>query len=336
MSFSQLCLKWFDQHGRHDLPWQQEISPYRVWVSEIMLQQTQVKTVIPYYQRFMKSFPSIEKLASATQEEVLAHWAGLGYYARGRNLHKSAIIIQSKFQGLFPQTFDDIIALPGIGQSTAGAIMSIALKQRMPILDGNVKRVLCRFDAVTSWSGNKKTEKILWDRADEFTPQERFDDYTQAIMDLGATLCTRSKPKCDVCPVEADCDAKKMDKVIQFPYSKPKKIIPTKEKFFLILVTEAFQVALVKRPEKGIWGGLWSLPEFDSEQEIALFLDGNGVVATLKEQAVIKHTFSHYHLRLKPMKGLVRKQEIEGVKWFALPCEELGLPAPIRKIVGSL
>jgi len=251
--FAEQLLIWFDQHGRHDLPWQQAVTPYRVWVSEIMLQQTQVKTVIPYYERFMDRFPNVEALAAASQESVLAHWSGLGYYARGRNLHKSAVMIVECFGGNFPTQWEDVLALPGVGRSTAGAILSIALAQRYPILDGNVKRVLSRYFALEGWTGERKNEQFLWQQADSLTPEKRFDDYTQAIMDLGATVCTRSKPSCMSCPVRDGCVAYQQDCVASFPFPKPKKDKPVKQAYFLVLENTQGQVWLQQRPQKGIW-----------------------------------------------------------------------------------
>lgn len=341
MDFATALLNWFDAHGRHDLPWQQNKTPYRVWVSEIMLQQTQVTTVISYYERFMTSFPTVQDLAAATQDEVLAHWSGLGYYARGRNLHKTAQIVVQELGGEFPTDLEGMVALPGIGRSTAGAILSIACGERHPILDGNVKRVLCRFDAVESWSGEKKTEAKLWERAEELTPQDRFADYTQAIMDLGATLCSRSKPTCLLCPVQEDCAALAQQRVADFPFSKPKKAKPTKQTVVLLLQNAAGDIWLQQRPQKGIWGGLWSLPE------VALSECENLVkskVETLPHQETnliewmpFKHTFSHYHLMIHPI-GLssVKRVTLEG-RWCALSeAFELGLPAPIRKVIEQL
>ena len=218
--FSTKLLTWFDEHGRKDLPWQQDKTAYRVWVSEIMLQQTQVSSVIEYYQRFMKSFPTIESLAEAKEDKVLEHWAGLGYYARARNLHKTAKVVVAELNAQFPDSLEEIVKLPGIGRSTAGAILSIAFKQSACILDGNVKRVLCRFHGIETWSGERKTENHLWKLAEQHTPKKRNDDYTQAIMDLGATCCTRSKPKCQLCPFTADCVAFDTSLQTQLPKSK--------------------------------------------------------------------------------------------------------------------
>ncbi len=346
IEFPKQLLAWFDQFGRHDLPWQHNKTPYRVWVSEIMLQQTQVQTVIPYYLRFMERFPDLQTLAQASQDEVLAHWSGLGYYARGRNLHKTAQMVMNDFGGHFPDNFEDILKLPGIGRSTAGAILSIAYKKRFAILDGNVKRVLCRLDAVESWSGEKTTEAKLWQRADELTPQKRFDDYTQAIMDLGATLCTRSKPKCNQCPVQKNCQALQTDRVSRFPLSKPKKSKPTRHNWFLVARNRGGQVFLQKRPQQGIWGGLWSLPQFEDEstfqEMVNLHTKKVGKSDTAQQSDLLKwpefkHTFSHYHLRLHPVQlERIDHLSLEG-GWFSLPdALTLGLPAPIRRIVEQL
>ena len=258
--FAERLLDWFDDHGRKDLPWQRGINPYRVWISEIMLQQTQVQTVIPYYERFMQSFPDLQSLADADIDAVLQHWSGLGYYARARNLHKAAGAIRDNFAGEFPTAFDDVVELPGIGQSTAGAILAIAGNQRHAILDGNVKRVLARHAAVAGWPGKTDVSKQLWALAEARTPQQRVADYTQAIMDLGATLCTRSKPNCAACPVASDCAARIADDVAAYPGRKPKKAKPLRQTTMVIAVNGA-AVFLQRRPPVGIWGGLWSLPE---------------------------------------------------------------------------
>lgn len=340
--FSQKILNWFDQHGRHDLPWQQQQTAYRVWVSEIMLQQTQVKTVIPYYQRFMQRFPTLESLAAAEQEEVLAFWSGLGYYARGRNLHKAAQQIQQQHQGEFPKTFDEILALPGIGRSTAGAILSMALKQRYAILDGNVKRVLSRYLAVEGWPGNKIVENQLWLEAEKLTPEQRFDDYTQAMMDLGATLCTRSKPRCGDCPVQQDCQAFQQNQVADFPFSKPKKIKPVKRANLLMLLNAQNQIWLEQRPQKGIWGGLWSLPQFDSFEELTQALcpckeTDSATQLSLVKWTEFRHTFSHYHLDIEPVK-LVQEAPAEwNGQWHTFTqALQLGLPAPVKSLLSQL
>ncbi|WP_028485681.1 A/G-specific adenine glycosylase [Thiomicrorhabdus chilensis] len=343
-SFSQRLLEWFDEHGRHDLPWQQDITPYRVWVSEIMLQQTQVKTVIPYYQRFMQRFSSLVDLAQASQDEVLSYWSGLGYYARGRNLHKAAQIIQQDFDGVFPNRFEDIVALPGIGRSTAGAILAIAHKQRYPILDGNVKRVLSRYLAVEGWPGDKKIENALWLEAESLTPMQRFDDYTQAIMDLGATLCTRSQPGCNRCPLAQACQALSQDRVSDFPFSKPKKDKPVRQASLLMLLNKKRQVWLEQRPSQGIWGGLWSLPQFTCaealEEELkASMQTGVGWQQSLVKWESFRHTFSHYHLEIEPVK-VAQVQEAPAEwqgQWHNLTqADNLGLPAPVKRLLGQL
>lgn len=258
-SFAARLLAWFDTHGRKHLPWQKAISPYRVWVSEIMLQQTQVGTVVDYYIRFMGRFPTVETLAAATEDEVLHLWTGLGYYSRARNLLKTARHIVN--QGGFPKHVSSLEALPGIGRSTAGAIASIAMGQRAPILDGNVKRVLARHAGIEGYPGTSETAKALWSVAEEHTPATRFDAYTQAIMDLGATLCTRVRPACSFCPVSDDCNARLTGRVDTLPGKKPKKLLPQRSTTMLLIEDARRHVLLQRRPGSGIWGGLWSFPE---------------------------------------------------------------------------
>ena len=258
-SFSDLVLSWFKSNGRKNLPWQVEATSYKVWVSEIMLQQTQVVTVIPYFERFMKRFPDVHTLADATLDDVLHHWTGLGYYARARNLHKSAKIITSKYQGSLPLSFDEIITLPGIGRSTAGAILSLSHSKRFPILDGNVKRVLTRYHGIKGWPGKKKVENKLWEIAELHTPKKSIKQYTQAIMDLGATVCTRRNPDCDLCPLMLSCFAKEKNKQHNFPEKKPRAAIPERDTIFAILENDCGEILLEQRPLNGIWGGLWSV-----------------------------------------------------------------------------
>jgi len=274
-TFAIHLLKWYRQHGRHDLPWQKNKSLYSVWVSEIMLQQTQVVTVIPYYQNFMQRFPDIASLAAATQDEALRYWAGLGYYSRARNLHKAAALIVESHQGVFPVTYDEVLALPGIGPSTAGAILAQATGQRHAILDGNVKRVLARYQAIEGWPGQKTVEKQLWKYAESFTPESNVADYTQAIMDLGATLCARSSPKCDACPLVTDCKAFQLNRTAELPTKKPKKAIPVKQKRFLIIRNKRGEMLMEKRPPSGIWGGLWSLPELTMDEAVDVAVKRN-------------------------------------------------------------
>lgn len=354
--FSTHLLQWFDQHGRHDLPWQQEISPYRVWVSEIMLQQTQVTTVIPYYQKFMTTFSTLEALAQASQEQVLAHWAGLGYYARGRNLHKAAQQIVKDFGGQFPTSLAAMMTLPGVGRSTAGAILSIACGERQPILDGNVKRVLGRVYALEQWPGEKAAENWLWQRAEELTPVQRFADYTQAIMDLGATLCTRSKPQCHRCPVATGCSALAQNRVADFPFKKPTQVKPEKSVYLMLLQNQQGQLWLERRPSKGIWGGLWSVPEcMDWQACTELAQSRFGKASSLLKWEPFRHTFSHYHLQITPV--LVQQSSAnEGISegeggyatelaltsngnWMDLTAVingQIGVPAPVQKLVSQL
>ena len=350
--FTQPVLTWFDEFGRHDLPWQKNINPYRVWVSEIMLQQTQVTTVIPYFERFMQRFPEVKDLASASQEEVLSHWAGLGYYARGRNLHKAAQIIVTEHGGEFPTNFDDVMALPGIGKSTAGAIASISLQQRFAILDGNVKRVLSRYFAIEGWPGEKSIENKLWQMADDLTPNERFADYTQAIMDMGATLCTRSKPNCKACPVKVTCAAYAQNEVKKYPFSKPKKFKPIRQSWFKVHVNSNQQVELYKRSQKGIWAGLWSLPEYENYSALKGSVETQTTLnQSLVEWDMFRHTFSHYHLEIHPV--LIENGEglsLNVVNESGMPYGEsnycwvdietilekqVGVPAPVYKILLS-
>ncbi|MEX1236805.1 MAG: A/G-specific adenine glycosylase, partial [Pseudomonadales bacterium] len=251
-SFSTRILQWYDHHGRTNLPWQQDVSPYRVWISEIMLQQTRVQAVIPYFERFMQRFPSVHALAGATEDEVLHLWTGLGYYARARNLHKTARIISDDHRGKFPDTVNELCELPGIGRSTAGAIVSIAGGRRAPILDGNVKRVLARCFGIEGWPGQSNTANQLWQKAEELTPDRRVADYTQAIMDLGATLCVRAAPNCAACPMESICVANRGARVEQLPGKKPRKAMPIKSTCMLLVENAAAELLLEKRDSRGV------------------------------------------------------------------------------------
>ena len=337
--FQQQLLAWFDLHGRKDLPWQQNINPYRVWVSEIMLQQTQVASVIDYFNRFMARFPTVQSLAGAELDEVLGHWSGLGYYARARNLHKAAqIIIEGG--GEFPKTLAEMSALPGIGRSTAGAILSIACGQSQPILDGNVKRVLARFHAVRGWPGDGKVAALLWEISGQYTPTRRTGDYTQAMMDLGATLCTRGKPKCEICPVAEGCQAKTLGLVNQLPEAKPRKALPVKQLYFLLLQDKQRRILLEKRPPTGIWGGLWSLPEFDDLAQLQDWgLQRNIELAETRPLTSQRHTFSHYHLDYTPLLARTENpinyvMEANGAVWYkSADIHSLGLPTPIRRLL---
>jgi len=290
---------WHKEHGRHDLPWQNTQNAYRIWVSEIMLQQTQVSTVIPYYQRFMDSFPTIDALANADNDDVMHHWTGLGYYARARNLHKAAKQIVEHHNGAFPTNFDDVLALPGIGRSTAGAILAFSQQQHLPILDGNVKRVLTRFYEVEGWYGKKAVETVLWDLAQSNTPKQHVDTYTQAIMDFGATLCTRSRPSCELCPLQTDCGAFNNNRTNELPHGKPKVSKPTKQTVMLLIQNEQGETVLQKNPPSGIWGGLWCPPQIDDVSDVGQFADLSLQIKAVLP--VLKHTFSHFHLEITPV-----------------------------------
>jgi A/G-specific adenine glycosylase len=338
--FQKQLLAWFDIYGRKDLPWQQDITPYRVWLSEIMLQQTQVSTVIPYFNAFISRFPDIASLAIAPLDEVLHYWSGLGYYARARNLHKSAQIIHQRQH--FPDTLPELMALAGIGQSTAGAILSIAFNSSHPILDGNVKRVLTRYKGIAGWTGDSAVAKQLWAVSSELTPIQRCADYTQAMMDLGATLCTRSKPLCLACPLVHHCVAYKTGTIALLPTSKPSKVLPIKQVIFLVLQNNQQQIYLQKRPPIGIWGGLWSLPEFDSVEAALDFCITNNIdIKHQQIQSSARHTFSHYHLDYTPL--LVQTEsptnfvmEAECAVWYnKQQINKLGLAAPIKHLLQT-
>jgi A/G-specific adenine glycosylase len=343
-NFAPRVLAWFDEHGRKTLPWQENKTPYRVWISEIMLQQTQVTTVIPYYHKFMTSFPSVEALAQAEQDEVLAHWSGLGYYARARNMHKAAKMLVDEFDSEFPQSVEGVCELPGIGRSTAAAILSISRGVQAAILDGNVKRVLSRFHAVPTWPGEKKTENSMWELAESYMPSERCGDYTQAMMDLGATLCTRSKPQCLLCPLESDCEGRQTPDPTQFPIRKPKKAAkPEKSIQLLVLMNQQEQLLLEKRPQTGIWGGLWSLPELATNESVVLHIEQrfSAQVSSVIPLSSFRHTFSHYHLDISPSQIQMAAANwiMEGDKyqWFSQQeALALGLPAPVRSILEKI
>ncbi|WP_447554040.1 A/G-specific adenine glycosylase [Vreelandella sp. EE22] len=339
--FQHRLLTWFDQYGRHDLPWQSPRSAYRVWVSEIMLQQTQVVTVIPYFERFMAHFPTLEALAHAPQDEVLHLWTGLGYYARARNLHKAARIACEEHGGELPtESVEALTALPGIGRSTAGAIIAQSTGARAAILDGNVKRSLTRLHAVPGWPGKPAVERTLWELADYFTPAERLADYTQAIMDFGATLCTRARPDCVICPFNDVCAAYLEGTPQRYPESKPKKTLPTRETLMLVLRDGEGRVWLEQRPPSGLWGGLWSLPQFEGRQTLSDWLQDN-VDSPVIEPALpdFTHGFSHFRLLITPQP--VRCASLSGVRekgiWFD-PADPpaLGLAAPVKSLLRQL
>ncbi|HPE61023.1 MAG: A/G-specific adenine glycosylase [Thiothrix sp.] len=301
-NFAVHVLDWYDQHGRRHLPWQQNPTLYRVWVSEIMLQQTQVATVIPYYQRFMARFPDLITLADADTDQVLKHWEGLGYYSRARNLHRCAQVIRDQHHGRFPTDLETVMNLPGIGRSTAGAILSLAQGQAHPILDGNVKRVLARYHAIQGYPGINAVQQQLWQHAERHLPDQRNAAYTQAMMDLGAMLCTRSKPACLLCPLRAGCQAARQGNPQDYPGRKPARVLPEKTRFALVLRNPSGDILLEQRPPTGVWGGLWSFPEFPDRHSALVKLSelaGRDSAAGLHELPLQTHAFSHYRLQLQ-------------------------------------
>lgn len=338
--FQCRVLGWFDLEGRKNLPWQNERTPYRVWVSEIMLQQTQVATVIPYFLRFMERFPSLESLAAAETDDMLQYWAGLGYYARARNLQKAARIVREEYNSRFPDDLERLCALPGIGRSTAGAILSMGSGIRAPILDGNVKRVLSRFAGLHGWPGGSAMARELWELSERVTPVQRVADYTQAIMDLGATLCTRSRPACPRCPLRSHCRAYLLDLTAIIPTAKPRRDMPARQCLMLLLRNREGAYYLEKRPPVGIWGGLWSFPEFDDDNALIAWCAARNIdVAGLEPLPQRRHTFTHFHLDYTPVTGCVsafaRIEECNAGVWCS-PREEYAVPAPTRKLMLEL
>ncbi len=343
---AERLLAWFDQHGRTHLPWQQDINAYRVWISEIMLQQTQVATVIPYYEKFMARFPDVEALAAAELDEVLHHWTGLGYYARGRNLHKAALQVLTEHGGEMPLEVASLENLPGIGRSTAGAIAAIGGGVRAPILDGNVKRVLTRFHAVAGYPGQSAVAKTLWSHADAHTPSARVADYTQAIMDLGATVCVRTNPTCGDCPLAEQCVALATDSIALYPGRKPKKEKPVRKARIFVAHDGRGACLVEQRPAEGIWGGLWTPPERPADTSADSFareFDLRVPAGSATHIApVFRHTFTHYHLDIEPVYIEVATplqviRERDDVRWYAPGDNEpLGLSAPAVKLIASL
>lgn len=337
--FAPAVLEWYDRHGRKDLPWQLGITPYRVWVSEIMLQQTQVSTVLDYFDRFMSALPTVEALAAAPEDEVLHLWTGLGYYTRARNLHKTAKLVVERYCGEFPRSVEALSELPGIGRSTAGAIASLSMGLRAPILDGNVKRVLARYSAQAGYPGEPKVAAKLWHLAETLTPQERVNNYTQAMMDLGATLCTRSRPSCLLCPLRQGCEAHMLGRETDFPVPKPRKALPQKQTVMPMILSDAGEVLLYRRPSTGLWGGLWSLPEIDSPDALAELAQRFGL--TLGERQplpALTHTFSHFQLAIDPW--LIQLDDAAPAVtepdwlWYNLATPpRLGLAAPVKKLL---
>ncbi len=342
-AFSQNVLAWFDVHGRKHLPWQQQPTAYRVWVSEIMLQQTQVNTVIPYFQRFVEQFPTVSILAAAAIDDVLALWSGLGYYARGRNLHVSAQRVVEQHAGKMPESMEGLTALPGIGRTTAAAILSLSANQHHAILDGNVKRVLARCFAIAGWPGQSAVLKQLWLLSEQLTPAIRTGNFNQAMMDLGATVCTRSQPRCTDCPLINLCAGYKVGNVTEYPGKKPKKSLPVKQTTLLAIRDDAERLLLIRRPPAGIWGGLWSLPEVPMPELTDAWLKGAGLRSIGDTQLIdsFRHTFSHYHLDIavcalysEPTSRQVL--EAEGRVWYKGGRLPGGVAAPMTRILNKI
>ena len=351
---------WHARHGRKNLPWQRDPTPYRVWVSEIMLQQTRVGVVARYYGRFMKRFPDLATLADAPLDDVLGLWTGLGYYSRARNLHRAAVLVRDRHGGAVPRELNALVALPGIGRSTAGAILALSHGDRHPILDGNVKRVLCRYHGVGGWPGDGKVERVLWELADRHTPQEGVAAYTQAVMDLGATLCVRSRPVCAICPLEADCAARREGAQATYPAPRPRREIPRRETAFLVLRGPDGALLLERRPPTGIWGGLWCFPECEAGADVeAVCRSRFGVrPASTTVLAPITHGFTHFRLDVQPI--LVEVDDDHGApvagpdgprrhspgaavadsgefRWYPPGATtDVGLAAPVKRLIEQL
>ncbi len=340
--FARRVLDWHATHGRTDLPWQQPVSPYRVWVSEIMLQQTQVATVIPYFEAFVARFPDVASLAAAEVDAVLGLWSGLGYYARARNLHRAAQLIVQGHGGEFPERIDALRALPGIGRSTAGAVLSLSRNAAHPILDGNVKRVLARHDAIEGWPGKSAVAARLWQRAEALLPRDEPGRFNQAMMDLGATVCTRSRPRCAQCPVRTTCRAQAAGTVDRFPGRRARVPIPERETWMLLLRDHGQGVLLQRRSASGRWGGLWSFPEFDARAAALEWAAQRcGALAKVEELAPFRHTFSHFHLDIHPLlasPAAATGQVMEGAGcvWYNGGQRPGGLPRPVTRLLSEL
>lgn len=338
--FASRVVAWQREHGRHDLPWQNTRDPYRIWLSEIMLQQTQVSAVIPYYQRFLERFPDLAALAAADEEQVLILWSGLGYYARARNLHRAARIVQGRHAGVFPTDHGQVCALPGIGRSTASAVCVFSNGGRHAILDGNVKRVLARCFGVERFPGEKSVEEALWALSESLLPETDIEAYTQGLMDLGASVCTRTRPRCALCPLSERCVARREGRTAALPAPRPTKVLPVRDITMAVLMSEG-EVLLEKRPAPGIWGGLWCFPEVDGtrlRQECATRF----AVSVLETQPLgqVRHGFTHFHLRIQPVLVRVGRgfaAEAPGRMWRT-PEDARGaaIPVPVRRILAAI
>jgi A/G-specific adenine glycosylase len=343
-TFAERLLGWYDHHGRRDLPWQHPRDPYRIWVAEIMLQQTQVATVIPYFERFTTRFPDVATLAAARLDEVLHLWTGLGYYARARNLHAAAQRICAVHGGAFPRRLDTVASLPGIGRSTAGAILAFAYRQRHAILDGNVKRVLARHRRVAGWPGHRAVEKELWTVAETLTPRTRVRDYNQAIMDLGATGCRRVRPRCDDCPLAGDCLANEHGDPHRYPGRAPKRERPRRAVQMIMIRRGAHEVLLERRPPAGIWGGLWGFPECADSEDVARHVDARHGLRVVPQAPwpALDHGFTHFDLRITPVPARLlgngaRIMERDDAVWYNLAEPDArGLAAPVKRLLDKL
>ena len=338
--FQQALLGWYDLHGRKNLPWKRDTTPYKVWVSETMLQQTQVNTVTPYFLRFMERFPTLASLSSASQDHVLQHWSGLGYYARARNLHHSAQLIAGHHDGEMPATLEQLTALPGIGRSTAGAILSLGFGIRAAILDGNVRRILSRYINLDGWPGTAANQRLLWAISEHLTPEKRVGDYNQGLMDLGAITCTRTRPDCRACPLQTTCRANRLQCVNAVPASKPSRSIPVRKNWMLILRDNSDNIFyLEKRPGIGLWGGLWVFPCFESEADMHTWCHQREInVAQLEQWPQQRHTFTHFHLDYTPVLGRISPfdsvQDSPG-GWLRAD-EALAVPAPVYRLLTTI
>ncbi len=349
-AFAEAIVAYYEERGRKQLPWQHPRTPYRVWVSEVMLQQTQVKRVIGYFNRFVTSFPDVPNLAAATRDEVLSRWSGLGYYARARNLHRAARLVIERHNGELPDDFASLLALPGIGKSTAGAILSAAFGIATPILDGNVRRVLSRFHGIEGRTGDTATEKQLWQLAETHTPSEKIEDYTQGIMDFGARLCRRNNPVCGECPLHTDCRALAENRVDALPMPRKRKAKPLRRVRFFLVTDSKGRVLLELRPTRGIWGGLWTLPERDlgvGSDEFVRDLGGLGLHGSVRTQGlprelpapeVFRHHFSHFDLEVHPVRLIVDRfaeSSEDSRKWVTLEeCQHLGIPSATERLLA--
>ena len=338
-SFAARLSAWQATHGRHDLPWQRTRDPYRIWLSEIMLQQTQVATVIPYYERFLAAFPDVRALAAAPEDRVLEHWSGLGYYRRAHHLHAAAKAIVATHGGKFPRDAETLASLPGIGRTTAAAIAAFAFGTRAAILDGNVKRVLARHRGIDGFPGTPAIEKEMWRVAESLLPRSDVERYTQALMDLGATVCTRSAPRCDACPVARDCVARKEGRIAELPSPRPKKLLSQRAVRVLVL-ERAGTILFEKRPSVGIWGGLWSLPEVAVDADPVAHCRTRFAARAVagEELAPIEHAFTHFRLTILPQRMAVtswpQRAESPGLLWLTRDdAHSAALPAPIRKLL---